>query len=44
MTTSSYSMRITKEEFYNNGGLSNPRYFRKANKAGRWMYFEVIRH
>jgi hypothetical protein len=30
--------RITKREFYLNGGFSNPRQFRKM-VAGKWCYY-----
>lgn len=35
-------MRITKARFYELGGFSNSRLFRKADKLGRWMHFMRI--
>jgi hypothetical protein len=32
--------QITKQEFYNSGGLSNPHLFRKATKSGKWKYYK----
>jgi hypothetical protein len=34
--------RITKAEFHARGGLKNSQLFRKTDKAGRWMHFEVL--
>lgn len=30
--------KITKAQFYNHGGMSNPRFFRVTRK-GEWAYF-----
>lgn len=34
--------RITKRRFYDLGGFANSKLFRKADKFGRWMHFELI--
>lgn len=31
--------RITKREFYDMGGFSNPRLFRRQRKSGAWQYY-----
>ena len=33
-------MRISKEEFYSNGGLSNPNFYRKQ-RGGTWIYYRI---
>lgn len=30
--------QITKKDFYNSGGFSNPKQFRKAITSGVWVY------
>lgn len=37
--SSLYSLRITKNDFYFRGGLSNPKLFRKQSKSGGWKYY-----
>lgn len=36
----SYPRRISKRAFYNDGGFSNPRHFRKMC-SGSWTYWEL---
>lgn len=35
-------MRISKDEFYRHGGLSNRNLYRKANKRGAWRYYRSV--
>lgn len=34
-------MKISKAEFYNLGGFSNPKLFRKMI-SGRWLYYRSV--
>ena len=31
--------RITKEEYYSEGGCSNPNLSRRQNSSGTWLYY-----
>jgi hypothetical protein len=33
-------MRLSKREWYYKGGFRNARLYRKADRLGRWRYYE----
>lgn len=35
--------KISKKDFYNNGGFSNPNLYRKATKKGYFEYYRKIK-
>ena len=35
-------VKITKDQFYRYGGLSNPKLFRKARKSGGYDHYQIV--
>lgn len=35
-------MRISKKQFYDYGGFSNTKLYRKANSNGSWGYYSTV--
>lgn len=39
---SRYALPITRKDFYDWGGFSNPALYRKADGKGRWLYYKAV--